>query len=61
MIIVTLTRQGGKKNISMIYFSYGYDVPWEKDDLRDSPDNRKSVLKFLKASNKNKTFHNISG
>jgi hypothetical protein len=34
-------------------------VPWEKDDLRDSPDNRKSVLKFLKANNKNKTFHNL--
>jgi hypothetical protein len=46
MIIVTPTDKAAKKTSVWFIFLTDMVVPWEKDDLRDSPDNRKSVLKF---------------
>jgi nicotinamide riboside kinase len=46
-----------------LFFLTDIDVPWEKDDLRDSPDNRKSVFEVFKATliKNNKPFITLSG
>jgi nicotinamide riboside kinase len=37
-----LLDKAAKKHQYDLFFLTDIDVPWEKDDLRDSPDNRKS-------------------
>ena len=46
-----------------LFFLTDIDVPWEKDDLRDRPDNRNSVFQVFKASliKNNKPFITLSG
>jgi nicotinamide riboside kinase len=46
-----------------LFFLTDIDVPWEKDDLRDKPEGRKSVFEVFKKSliNNNKPFITLSG
>ena len=58
-----LLDKAAKKHQYDLFFLTDIDVPWEKDDLRDSPDNRKSVFEVFKArliKNK-KPFITLSG
>ncbi|MBX9887980.1 MAG: DUF4301 family protein [Flavobacteriaceae bacterium] len=58
-----LLDKAAKKHQYDLFFLTDIDVPWEKDDLRDSPDNRKSVFEVFKASliNNKKPFITLSG
>ena len=46
-----------------LFFLTDIDVPWEKDDLRDQPDNRKSVFEVFKETliKNKKPFITLSG
>ena len=46
-----------------LFFLTDIDVPWEKDDLRDKPDERESVFAVFKQTliNNNKAFITLSG
>ncbi|MBC5837960.1 DUF4301 family protein [Flavobacterium muglaense] len=46
-----------------LFFLTDIDVPWEKDDLRDKPEGRKSVFEVFKKSliDNNKPFITLSG
>ncbi|MDG2433633.1 DUF4301 family protein [Flavobacterium sp.] len=58
-----LLDKAAKKHQYDLFFLTDIDVPWEKDDLRDSPDNRKSVFEVFKASliKNKKPFITLSG
>jgi nicotinamide riboside kinase/rubrerythrin len=58
-----LLDKAAKKHQYDLFFLTDIDVPWEKDDLRDSPDNRQSVFDVFKASliKNKKPFITLSG
>lgn len=56
-------KQGALENQYDLYFLTGIDVPWEKDDLRDRPEQREEMFDaFRKAlEDNNRRFVNLSG
>ncbi|MFV8332782.1 DUF4301 family protein [Flavobacterium sp. GSP14] len=55
--------QAAREHEYDLFFLTDIDVPWEKDDLRDGPDQRESVFAIFKQSllNNNKPFVILSG
>jgi nicotinamide riboside kinase len=58
-----LLDEAAKQHQYDLFFLTDIDVPWEKDDLRDSPENRKSVFAVFKDTliKNNKPFITLSG
>jgi nicotinamide riboside kinase len=58
-----LLDEAAKQHQYDLFFLTDIDVPWEKDDLRDGPENRKSVFAVFKDSliKNNKPFITLSG
>jgi NadR type nicotinamide-nucleotide adenylyltransferase len=58
-----LLDQAAREHKYDLFFLTDIDVPWEKDDLRDKPEGRKTVFSVFKQSliDNNKPFITLSG